>query len=222
MSKFMKHEVVSKLLDTGLLPVFYHKDAETAKKIVQACVRGGAKTIEFTNRGDRAYQVFSELAKFCDQESVVLGIGTIVDPATAGLYINEGANFIVGPLFNPDVAKVCNRRKVVYIPGCSTPSEISVAEEMGADVVKIFPAVVMGPKFIKAVLGPCPSAKMMPSGGIEVTRNDIYAWIKAGAAALNIGTKLIPGDLVEAKDFDGIQKRVEQCISWIKEARGDC
>jgi len=221
MPKFLKHEVVPKLLDMGLLPVFYNGDAEIAKKIVRACADGGAKVIEFTNRGDRAYQVFSELAKSCDQfPEVVLGAGTILDPATAGLYINSGANFVVGPVFNPEIAKICNRRKVAYIPGCSTPSEISMAEEMGADIIKVFPGITVKPSFIKAMLGPCPWSKLMPSGGVEATREDIFAWIKAGASVLNIGTKLIPKDLVKAEDFESIKRRVEQCILWVKEARG--
>lgn len=222
MPKFLKHEVIEQMLDTGLLPVFYNGDVEVAKKIIQACADGGAKVVEFTNRGDFAYRVFSELSKWCNQElSVILGAGTIVDPATAALYINCGANFIVGPLFNPDVAKACNRRKVAYIPGCMTLSEISEAEEMGADIVKVFPGKVVSPSFVKAVRGPCPWAKMMPSGGVETTRENISAWIKAGAPVLNMGSNLIRKDLVKVGDFEGIGKLVEQCILWIREARGN-
>lgn len=189
MPKFLKHEVTAKLLDIGLLPVFYHADVEVAKSIVRACYDGGAKVVEFTNRGDFAYQVFAELAKWSNKElpDLILGAGTIIDHATAVLYIDSGANFIVGPLFNPEVAKICNRRKVAYIPGCSSPSEISEAEEMGADIVKVFPARVATPYFIKAVLAPCPWSKLMPAGGVEATREDAFAWIKAGAAALKEG-----------------------------------
>lgn len=222
MPKFLKHEVIAKILDIGLLPTFYNENVEIGKKIVEACSGGGAKVVEFTNRGTLAYQVFSELARWCDRElpEVIFGAGTIIDPATASLYINSGTNFIVGPVFNPEVAKICNRRKVIYIPGCSSPSEISRAEEMGADIIKVFPAKVLGPYFIKAVLGPCPWSKLMPSGGVEATREGIFSWIKAGAAALNIGTKLILKDLVKSEDFEGIRKKVEECILWIKEARG--
>jgi len=221
MPNFLKHEVVGEILEIGLLPVFYNKDAKVAEKIIQACVGGGATVIEFTNRGDLAHEVFSELSKWSQKElpGVILGAGTIIDPSTAGLYINCGANFIVGPVFNPDVAKICNRRKVAYIPGCMTPSEISAAEEMGIDIVKVFPGNVVGPEFIKAILGPCPWSRLMPSGGVEVTRQNISCWIKAGAAALNIGSNLIKKDLVKAGNFNGIKKLVEQCIGWIKEAR---
>lgn len=222
MPKFLKHEVVANILNIGLLPTFYTGNTQVAKKIVEACAGGGAKVVEFTNRGALAYQVFSELARWCDLErsDVIFGVGTIIDPATASLYINSGANLIVGPVFNPEVAKICNRRKVAYIPGCSSPSEISKAEEMGADIIKVFPAKVLGSYFIKAVLGPCPRSNLMPSGGVEATREDVFSWINAGAAALNIGTSLILKNMVKSEDFEGIRKRVEECICWIKEARG--
>ena len=221
--RFLKHEVISKILESGLLPVFYHENAETVKQIVRACAEGGAKAVEFTNRGDLAYQVFSEVSKWCssDQPDAIFGAGTVVDAPTAALFINSGANFIVGPFFNPEVAEICNLRKVPYIPGCSTPSEISRAEGMGAEIVKVFPQRVLGADFLKLMRGPCPRSKLMPSGGIKTTREDFFALIKAGADALNIGTELIRKDLVKAGDFEGIRKNVEQCILWIKEARGD-
>jgi len=220
MPRFDKHGVIAKLLEIGLLPTFYNGKVEVAKRIIEACALGGAKVVEFTNRGDFAYQVFTELVKWCSRElpEVILGVGTIIEPGTASLYIASGANFIVGPVFNPEVAKICNRHRVAYIPGCSTPSEISKAEEMGVDIVKVFPAKVLGPYFIKAVLGPSSRSKLMPSGGLDVTRNEVSKWIKAGAAVLNIGTKLIPKELTE-EDFKKIREKVEKCILWIKETR---
>ncbi|RLG94411.1 hypothetical protein DRO37_05705 [Candidatus Bathyarchaeota archaeon] len=222
MAKFMRHEVIGRILELGLTPIFYHGDLEVAKKIVQACADGGAKVIEFTNRGDFAYQVFSELNKWCNREfeDVILGVGSVIDPATAALYINCGANFIVGPIFNSEIAKLCNRRKVAYIPGCASPSEISAAEEMGCDIVKIFPGSRLKPDFIKALLGPCPWVKLMPTGGVDATRESIGAWIKAGAAAVGIGSRLIRKDLVKAGDFEAITKKVEECLWWVQEARG--
>ncbi|MCD6537316.1 bifunctional 4-hydroxy-2-oxoglutarate aldolase/2-dehydro-3-deoxy-phosphogluconate aldolase [Candidatus Bathyarchaeota archaeon] len=222
MAKFMRHEVIGRILELGLTPIFYHGDLEVAKKIVQACADGGAKVIEFTNRGDFAYQVFSELNKWCNREfeDVILGVGSVIDPATAALYINCGANFIVGPIFNSEIAKICNRRKVAYIPGCASPSEISAAEEMGCDIVKIFPGSRLKPDFIKALLGPCPWVKLMPTGGVDATRESIGAWIKAGAAAVGIGSRLIRKDLVKAGDFEAITKKVEECLWWVQEARG--
>jgi len=222
MAKFMKHEVVGKMLELGLVPVFYNGDVEVAKKIVQACADGGLKIAEFTNRGDFAYQVFSELAKWVNKEfdDVILGVGSVIDPGTATIYINNGANFVVGPIFNPEIAKVCNRRKVPYSPGCGSPSEISQAEEMGCDIVKVFPGSRLKPGFIKSMLGPCPWVKLMPTGGVDAARESVSEWIKAGAACLGIGSKLIVKDLVKAGDFEAITEKVEQVLSWIREARG--
>jgi len=221
MSKFLKKQVVEKIRDIGLLPTFCHKDVEVSKKIVKACVDGGATVVEFTNRGDFAYDVFVKLLEYTQKElpDVILGIGTILEPETATKYIKSGANFVVGPIFNPDVAKVCNRHKIAYIPGCMTPSEIYAAEKMGVDVVKIFPGASVGPEFIKSVLGPCPSYHMMPSGGVETNKDNISTWIKAGSSALNIGSNLIRKDLVNSKDFNSIAKLVSQCIMWINETR---
>lgn len=221
MPEITKNEVITKILDIGLIPTFYNENLETTKKIVEACAQGGAKVVEFTNRGALAYHLFSELIKWRNKTlpDVILGAGTILEPATAALYINSGANFIVGPVFNPEVAKICNRRKTLYVPGCCTPSEISNAEEMGAEIIKVFPAEVVGPEFIKDVLGPCPWSRLMPSGGVEATRESIFRWIKAGVAALNMGSDLISKDLVKAGEFEGIKKKVEECIRWIKEAR---
>jgi 2-dehydro-3-deoxyphosphogluconate aldolase/(4S)-4-hydroxy-2-oxoglutarate aldolase len=218
----MKHEVFAKISEIGLLPTFYEGNIETAKRIVAACAEGGAKVVEFTNRGAQAHQVFSELVKWRDKElaDVILGAGTIIEPLAASLYINCGANFIVGPIFNPEIAKTCNRYKVAYVPGCSTPSEILRAEEMGADIIKIFPADVLGPQFIKDFLGPCPWSRLMPSGGVEATKESISSWIKAGAVAVNIGSNLIVKDLVKAGKFEEIKRKVENCIRWIQEAKG--
>ncbi|MEM3404356.1 MAG: bifunctional 4-hydroxy-2-oxoglutarate aldolase/2-dehydro-3-deoxy-phosphogluconate aldolase [Nitrososphaeria archaeon] len=221
MPRFSKNDVTTKIIDIGLVPVLYNPNVDISERIIAACYYGGAKVVEFTNRGDLAYQVFTELVEGVGRElsDIVLGAGTISDPATAILYINSGANFIVGPSFNPEVAKVCNRRKVMYIPGCSTPTEISNAEEMGADIIKVFPAKVLTPYFVKAVLAPFPQSRLMPSGGIEATREEVFSWIKAGATALNMGGDLIDKDLINAGDFEGLRKKIEQCLEWVKEAR---
>ncbi|OYT46958.1 bifunctional 4-hydroxy-2-oxoglutarate aldolase/2-dehydro-3-deoxy-phosphogluconate aldolase [Candidatus Bathyarchaeota archaeon ex4484_231] len=222
MAKFMKHVVIGKILELGLVPVFYNGDLDTAKNIVKACVDGGAKVVEFTNRGDFAYQVFTDLAKWVNKEydDVIIGVGSVIDPVTAGIYINSGANFVVGPVLNPEIAKICNRRKIPYSPGCGSATEISLAEELGCDIVKVFPGTqVGGPAFIKAIRGPCPWVLLMPTGGVDATRESIFEWITAGAAALGIGSKLVRKDLVKAGDFEAISKKAEQCLKWIKEAR---
>jgi 2-dehydro-3-deoxyphosphogluconate aldolase/(4S)-4-hydroxy-2-oxoglutarate aldolase len=223
MARFSRLEVLSEIVRIGLVPVFYQPNLEIAIQIVTACAAGGARVIEFTNRGDNAYRVFADLlAHFAKAEpAVILGVGSVVDPATAGLYINSGANFVVGPILNPDVARLCNRRKVAYSPGCATPSEISAAEEWGVEIVKVFPGnTVGGPAFAKSVLAPMPWTRIMPTGGVDATQESIRGWFEAGVAAVGMGSKLITRSLVDAGDFEGIAQRVVQVLAWIAQARG--
>lgn len=217
----MRHEVIEETLRAGLVPVFYYGDVEVAVGVARACVEGGARLIEFTNRGDRAIHVFNELSKRLedDMPEAILGAGTVVDPPTAALYINSGANFIVGPSFSPEVARLCNRRKVLYVPGCQTPTEISEAEEMGAEIVKLFPASVLGPDFVRDLRGPSPQTLLMPSGGIALKEEDVSKWVKAGAVALNMGSALIRRDLMAEHRYGEIRENVERCIGWIKDAK---
>jgi 2-dehydro-3-deoxyphosphogluconate aldolase/(4S)-4-hydroxy-2-oxoglutarate aldolase len=223
MARFLRLDVLNKIVELGLVPVFYHSDLEVARQIVAACSRGGAKVVEFTNRGDLAYQVFAELVKHVSRADpeVILGVGSVSDPGTAALYINSGANFVVGPVLNPDVAKVCNRRKIAYSPGCGSASEISYAEELGVEIVKVFPGTsVGGPGFAKSVLGPHPWTRIMPTGGVDATREGIEAWFKAGVTCVGIGSKLIVKELVARGDFDAIAEKTAQVLAWIREARG--
>jgi 2-dehydro-3-deoxyphosphogluconate aldolase/(4S)-4-hydroxy-2-oxoglutarate aldolase len=223
MARFTRLDVINTILDIGLVPLFYNGQVETAIEIVSACARGGARAVEFTNRGEMAYPVFTELVQhFAKADpSVILGTGSIMDAPTAALYLAAGANFVVGPSFNPDVARLCNRRKILYMPGCATETEIANAEEMGAEICKIFPGeAVGGPSFISAVMAPCPWHRLLPTGGVDATAESISAWIKAGAAAVGMGSKLITAQAVKAHDFDSIGNKVAQCIGWIKQTRG--
>jgi 2-dehydro-3-deoxyphosphogluconate aldolase/(4S)-4-hydroxy-2-oxoglutarate aldolase len=222
MASFTRIEVYTAMIESGLVPLFYHKDLETAKKIVQACGAGGARLIEFTNRGDFALQVFSQLVPYCRENlpEMILGVGSVTDAATAALYIAHGANFIVSPMLVAEIATLCNRRKIPYMPGCGTLSEISHAEELGAEIVKIFPGdAVGGPKFVKAVLGPCPWTRLMPTGGVEATEESISAWIKAGVSCVGMGSDLIVKSLVAEGKWDSISKRVSSVLGWIQAAR---
>jgi 2-dehydro-3-deoxyphosphogluconate aldolase/(4S)-4-hydroxy-2-oxoglutarate aldolase len=223
MARFDRMTVLNAMLGTGLVPVFYNGDVEVAKKIVAACAEGGARIVEFTNRGDRAWNVFSELIAWAEgaRPDIILGVGSVVDAPTAALYIASGANFVVGPMLNPEVARLCNRRKVAYSPGCGSVSEVSEAEELGVEIVKVFPGgLVGGPAFIKAVRGPMPWTRIMPTGGVDATEESVKAWIGAGAACLGMGSKLVRKDLVAAGDFDTIRDNVTRVLAWIQEARG--
>jgi len=223
MARFQRLDVLQRMLSAGLVPVFFHPDPAVGRSIIAACADGGAPLVEFTNRGDRAFLVFSEIEAWAAQErpDVILGVGSVIDPATAALYINAGANFVVGPILHPEVARICNRRKIAYAPGCGSASEISQAEELGVEVCKVFPGgEVGGPPFVKAILGPCPWTKIMPTGGVEATRESVQAWIRAGAACLGMGSNLVTKDLVAKKEFAGITEKVRQVLAWIREARG--
>lgn len=215
--------VLTAMIEQGVVPIFHHPDVEVCTKVIQACANGGAKCVEFTNRGEFAAQVFFEVTRhFAKADpSVIMGAGSIVDAPTAGLYIANGAKFIVSPVLNADVAKVCNRRKIPYSPGCGSASEISAAEELGVEIVKMFPGgAVGGPEFVKAVLGPMPWTKIMPTGGVEATRESLAAWFGAGVVACGIGSNLITKALLDAKDYGGIEKRVRDTVGLIKEIRG--
>jgi len=211
------------MMDQGVIPVFFHPDTEVCKKVIQACANGGAKCIEFTNRGDFAPQIFLDVARHFAKadKSVIMGVGSVVDAPTAGIYIGNGARFVVGPLLNADIAKVCNRRKIPYSPGCGTMSEINYAEELGCEIVKIFPGnSVGGPDFVKSVLAPCPWTRIMPTGGVDTTEKSLREWFEAGVVAVGIGSKLITKQLLDAQDYAGIEKKVRETIQIIRTIRG--
>jgi 2-dehydro-3-deoxyphosphogluconate aldolase/(4S)-4-hydroxy-2-oxoglutarate aldolase len=223
MARFSRLEVLNAMVETGLVPVFYHPDVEVAKKIAEAVAAGGARVLEFTNRGDFAPFVFTELARHLAQSNpkIILGVGSIVDAPTAALYIASGANFVVGPNLNPEVARLCNRRKIAYSPGCGSASEIAQAEELGVEIVKVFPGdCVGGPGFVKAILGPCPWTRIMPTGGVETTKESIAAWFKAGITAAGIGSNLIKKEWVAAENYAAITAKTAEVLAWIREARG--
>ena len=215
--KFDKFEVIRKIGDTKMVPVFYHKDVEIAKQVVKACYDGGVRAFEFTNRGDFAHEVFAEVRKFALIEcpELALGVGSVVDAPTAVLYIQLGADFVVGPLFNPDVAKVCNRRCVPYTPGCGSVSEVGFAQEAGCDLIKVFPGDVLGPKFVKGLLAPMPWTKLMVTGGVEPTEENLFAWFKAGVFCVGMGSKLFPKDVIANQDWNYITEKCKQVFEFL-------
>ncbi len=220
MSKFRRMEVLNAIMDAGLIPLFYHPDHEVAVKIIDACLEGGARCIEFTNRGDGAHLVFEKIINhYKDHPSLILGSGSIIDPATASLFIQLGSNFIVAPTLNEDVAYTCNLRKVAYFPGCGNVNDISHAEKLGVEICKFFPGGMGGPSFIKNILGPMPWTNIMPTGGVTLEEKNITDWITAGAAAVGIGSNLITKEAIKQEKFSIITENVRQALAWIKTAR---
>ena len=221
MAKFDKLAVMAKIKETGMVPVFYHKDAEVAKKVIKACYEGGVRAFEFTNRGDFAQEVFAECVKFAAKEcpELALGIGSIVDAPTAAMYIQLGACFVVGPLFNPEVAPVCNRRLVPYCPGCGSVSEIGKAQELGCDLTKLFPGDVYGPNMVKGLMAPMPWSKIMVTGGVSPDAENLQSWFKAGVFCVGMGSKLFPKDKVAAEDWQYITDKCRECLNIIASAR---
>ena len=221
MAKFDKLAVMQKIGETVMVPVFYHSNAETAKKVIKACYDGGVRAFEFTNRGDFAQEVFAECVKFAAKEcpELALGIGSVVDAPTAALYIQLGACFVVGPLFNPDIVPVCNRRLVPYCPGCGTVSEIGKAQELGCDLCKLFPGDVYGPAFVKGMMAPCPWTKLMVTGGVAPTKENLTAWVKAGVYCVGMGSKLFPKEEVAAGNWQYITDKCKEALGYIAEAR---
>ena len=222
MARFNKMQVLDAIVSTGMVPVYYNKDVEIAKQVVKACYEGGVRAFEFTNRGDFAHEVFAELIKFATKEcpELVLGVGSIVDAGTAALYLQLGANFVVGPLFNPEIAKVCNRRLVPYTPGCGSVSEIGFAQEVGCDLCKIFPAGnVGGPSFVKNIKAPMPWSMIMATGAVEPTEENLSAWFKAGVTCVGMGSKLFPKEMIAAGNWEAISTLCRDALATIKKYR---
>ena len=221
MAKFSKYEEMAKIAAATMVPVFYNRDVEVGKNVVKACYEGGVRAFEFTNRGDFAHEVFGELSKWVNTEcpELALGIGSVVDAPTAALYIQLGANFVVGPLFNPDIAPVCNRRSVTYCPGCLTPSEIGKAQELGCDFTKVFPGDVVGANLVKGILAPMPWSKIMVTGGVAPEKENLEKWFKAGVFCVGMGSKLFPGDKVKAGDWQYVTDKCREALGYIAEAR---
>lgn len=222
MARFSRIEVALKMKETGMVPVFYHKDIEVCKEVVKACYDGGARVFEFTNRGDFATLVFAELNKWTIENcpEMIMGVGSVVDEATAASYIALGTNFIVSPLIDEATAKVCNKRKIAWSPGCGSVTEIGRAHELGAEVVKIFPGQqVGGPSFVKAVLGPMPWASIMPTGGVAPTQENLGQWFKAGVTCVGMGSQLFPKDVVAEKNYQYITDKCAEGLEIINQLK---
>lgn len=219
MAKYSRIETYKVMKETGIVPVFYDKDIEVCKQIIKASYKGGARVFEFTNRGDFAHEVFSELNKYvlANMEGMILGVGSVIDAVTTSLYLQLGANFVVSPVVNNEMAKTCNRRKVAWIPGCGSVTEISYAEELGAEVVKIFPgAQVGGPSFVKAVKGPLPWTDIMPTGGVEPTKENLKEWFDAGVFCVGIGSRFFSKDGSGSFNYKDISEKIKASLETVQ------
>ena len=212
---------MAKIGETGMVPVFYHKNAEIAKKVIKACYDGGVRAFEFTNRGDFAHEVFAECVKFAATEcpELALGVGSVVDAPTAALYIQLGACFVVGPLFNPEIAPVCNRRLIPYCPGCGSVTEMGTAQELGCDLTKLFPGDVYGPAMVKNLKAPMPWSKIMVTGGVAPTEENLTEWFKAGVYCVGMGSKLFPNEKIKEEDWQYITDKCKETLGYVSAAR---
>lgn len=221
MAKYSRLEVAMAMKDNGMVPLFYHADVEIGKGILKACHEGGARVLEFTNRGDFAHEVFGELNKYAlkNLPGLMLGAGSVPDAGTASLFIQLGANFIVSPSLREDLAYVCNRRKILWSPGCGSLTEIGRAEELGCEIVKLFPGGTYGPGFVEAIRGPQPWTSMMPTGGVAPTEESMSKWFKAGVTCVGMGSQLISKEIIANRDFDKLRIMVGDTLALIKKIR---
>lgn len=221
MAQYTRIEVASVMKETGLVPLFFHSDVELGKKIVKACYDGGARLLEFTSRGDFAHEVFAELNKYAIKElpGMILGVGSVTDAASASLYMQLGANFIVTPVLREDIAIVCNRRKVLWSPGCGSLTEITKAEELGCEVVKLFPGGTYGPGFVKNIRGPQPWTSIMPTGGVSPTEENLKAWFDAGVTCVGMGSQLISKEIIANQDYAQLENKVKESLGIIQSLR---
>jgi len=221
MAQFSRIEVATVMKDTGMIPLFFSNDIELSKQVLKACYDGGARLLEFTARGDFAHEVFGELTKYAIAElpGMIMGVGSVTDAASASLYMALGANFIVTPVLREDIAMVCNRRKVLWSPGCGTLTEIARAEELGCEIVKLFPGDIYGPQFVKGIKGPQPWTSIMPTGGVAPTEANLKSWFDAGVSCVGMGSKLISKEIIANKDFKKLERDVAAALDIIKSVR---
>jgi len=221
MARYSRIEVAQIMKETGLVPLFFHSDIEVAKKVLLACYNGGARLMEFTSRGDFAHEVFGELNKYALSKlpGMILGVGSVTDAGSASLYMQLGANFVVTPVLREDIAIACNRRKVLWSPGCGSLTEIAKAEELGCEIVKLFPGGIYGPSYVKAIKGPQPWTSIMPTGGVSPTKESIEAWFNAGVTCVGMGSKLISNEIIAVEDYKGLENTISKTLALIKSVR---
>jgi 2-dehydro-3-deoxyphosphogluconate aldolase/(4S)-4-hydroxy-2-oxoglutarate aldolase len=221
MAQFSRIEVANTMKETGMIPLFFNSDLEISKKVLKACYDGGARLMEFTARGDFAHEVFGALTKYAIAElpGMIMGVGSVTDGAAASLYMALGANFIVTPVLREDIAIACNRRKVLWSPGCGSLTEIARAEELGCEIVKLFPGDLYGPKFVKGIKGPQPWTSIMPTGGVAPNKENLSGWFNAGVTCVGMGSQLISKEIIANKNYAKLEEDVKKTLEIIKSIR---
>ncbi|MDB5109805.1 MAG: bifunctional 4-hydroxy-2-oxoglutarate aldolase/2-dehydro-3-deoxy-phosphogluconate aldolase [Mucilaginibacter sp.] len=216
-----KATILNLIPEQGILPLYFNKDTEVSINILHALYKADIRTVEYTNRGEAALKNFARLREVCDKElgGMYLGIGTIKDAASAQAFIDAGADYIISPGLVEDVIHVANKHDLLWVPGCMTPSEIINAENLGAKVVKLFPGNILGPAFLSAVKELFPNLLFMPTGGVELNKENIGAWFKAGVCAVGMGSKLISKELMEGKKYEELTAATKQAIEIVKASR---
>jgi 2-dehydro-3-deoxyphosphogluconate aldolase / (4S)-4-hydroxy-2-oxoglutarate aldolase len=215
--KFTNEQIVSKMKEIGLVPLFTHDDIPTAQQVIEAAYRGGVRVFEFTNRRKNSFEVFVAMLDYCKKfPDLMLGIGTVMDGATTKKFIDAGAHFIISPILKLEMAKVCMDHNVLWMPGCATLTEIVTAKENGAQVIKVFPGSVLGPGFVSAIMPVVPDLQLMITGGVEPNEKNLSAWFKAGAMSVGLGSQLFTKEILEKRDWTALEKNVSEALQIIK------
>lgn len=214
-----KEQAEKALLEQKLLPLYYHESAEVSIAVLKALYEGGVRIVEYTNRGEAALENFAVLRKIVDKEmrDLQLGIGTVKSKKQARKYIDAGADFIVAPSINEEVGELASEAKLLWIPGCMTPTEIATAENAGAEVVKIFPGNLLGPSYINSIKDLFPGLKFIVTGGVEAEEKNLKAWFDSGVAGVGMGSKLISKKIIENKDYEGLKAAAINALRLMKE-----
>ncbi len=218
--KFTKQQIIAAIKNAGVVPLLTHGDPEDARQVLEAAYRGGMRVFEFTNRRSNSFEVFQHLLSVSKKyPDLMLGIGTILDSPTTKKFIDAGAHFIISPIIKLEMATVCHEHDVPWIPGCATLTEIVAAKDNGADIIKLFPASVLGPGFVSSIMPVVPGLQLMITGGVEPNEKNLTSWFKAGAACVGMGSQLFTKEILEQKDWALLEQKVTECLSIAKRIR---
>lgn len=216
-----KTELLRLIPEQGILPLYFYKDTEVSLSVLKALYNAGIRTVEYTNRGEAALKNFREMKQLCEHElsGMYLGIGTIKNADSAKAFIDAGADYIISPGLVEDAAKVAEENNMLWVPGCMTPTEVIRAEQLGARFVKLFPGNILGPAFVSAIKELFPGVMFMPTGGVDLDKENIAGWFKAGVTAVGMGSKLISKQLLEAKDYAKIESLTKDAMEMVRSAK---